>query len=193
MRLFVAVWPTTQVREVLEELPQPPRKGVRWVPARNWHVTLLFLGEMEDKAAAKRALSAIDLGSLGKVEAKLGPVTGLLGRHILQVPVSGLDELASRVRAAPWPAPRTVVSKEEASKEEAVSKGQAPSFQGHLTLARAKDPSGIRSLAGRLVQARWEVRSIDLVSSELRIDGARYATIATRLLPTEADPQGRTI
>jgi 2'-5' RNA ligase len=182
MRLFVAVWPTREVREVLRELPQPARKGVRWVSERNWHVTLFFLGEIEDQAAAKRALATIDLADLGKVQAKLGPITGLLGRHILQVPISGLDELASRVRGAPWPRGGWSTSKD-----------QAPVFEGHLTLARAKDPNGIRSLTGRLVQASWEVRSFDLVSSELRIDGARYTTIATRFLPTEADPTGRMI
>ncbi len=48
MRLFVAVWPSAAVVDELRGLERPARPGVRWTTADQWHVTLRFLGEMED-------------------------------------------------------------------------------------------------------------------------------------------------
>jgi 2'-5' RNA ligase len=54
MRLFVAIELDDAVRErltrelePLRALPEAPR-GLRWLPAQSWHVTLQFLGEVQD-------------------------------------------------------------------------------------------------------------------------------------------------
>jgi 2'-5' RNA ligase len=61
MRLFIGFEPADNelraLYECRESLPLDPQLPVRWVPEDNWHVTLLFLGEVADHALA--ALSEI--------------------------------------------------------------------------------------------------------------------------------------
>ena len=56
MRLFLAVWPSPEVVDVLRALPRPDTPGVRWSTEDQWHVTVEFLGEC-DLAPATRCLS----------------------------------------------------------------------------------------------------------------------------------------
>ena len=46
-RLFVAAWPDAETIERLRALGRPDEPDVRWVPERNLHVTLRFLGDVE--------------------------------------------------------------------------------------------------------------------------------------------------
>ena len=56
MRLFVAVVPPAAARDELEAAAAPLRPGrpdLRWTSREVWHVTLAFLGEVEDVAAVR--------------------------------------------------------------------------------------------------------------------------------------------
>lgn len=155
MRLFVAVWPPADVVSLLGTLDRPHRRELRWTTPDQWHVTLRFLGEADpDEAAAALAPAVSGLGARHVV---LGPVTRLLGRSILMVPVSGLDDVAA---AMPFP-------------------DDDKPFTGHLTLARARRRSSIpRALAGAPVSASWPVESVSLVRSTLAPGGAVYDDVA---------------
>jgi 2'-5' RNA ligase len=139
---------------------------VRWTTAEQWHVTLRFLGEVPDPGPVAEALAVVPtLLDGGAVAVQLGPaVAWFAGRHILQVPVAGLDGLAVAVRTltAPWGAPLD----------------DAP-FVGHITLARvrgrARGPAG---LAARTIDASWRVDAVELMSSTLAPGGSRYAVEA---------------
>ena len=98
-RLFVAAPVPDGVRDLLAaRLPRPDEPGVRWVPAHQWHVTLRFVGEVDDtdEAALVAALDRLDAPAAA---ARLGPRVSRLGRSVVCLPVSGLDELAEAVRA----------------------------------------------------------------------------------------------
>jgi 2'-5' RNA ligase len=156
--LFVAVWPPAEVLDALEHLERPARPGLRWTTRDQWHVTLRFLGRVEDPESVQDALQ--DLGWLPATTASAGPSTAKLGASILCVPVAGLDELAVAVAEA--------------------TTGQPPPepYRGHLTLARAKRGVAIRDLAGVPFTAAWTVDQFSLVESETHPDGARYQVVA---------------
>ena len=78
-RLFVAVWPSDSVLDMIAGLRRPEVDGLRWTTRDQWHVTLRFFGsvELEEASAALRLVSAP--ASVGV----LGPSTGRFGKRVL--------------------------------------------------------------------------------------------------------------
>ncbi len=162
-RLFVAVWPPDRVLAALAGLSRPAVPGLRWTGREQWHVTLRFLGPVDDQRPVVDALrSVVARTSMGRagpgpVEAALGPAVGRFGNRVLHVPVSGLGDLAGRVVEA------------------TAGLGRPPEdrdFAGHLTLARVAKGARVdlRPLAGEEVSARWTVDEVCLVESHLASD-----------------------
>ena len=157
-RLFVAVWPSADVAAAVAAFERPRIDRLRWTTEDQWHVTLRFLGEVDDPAPIADALDAAPLGACA---AALGPAVTTLGRQVLCVPVGGLDALATAVVAA------------------TAGFGRPPEdrpFRGHLTLARLRrgrggSPAG---LTGAPVEATFPVGGIQLVRSHLGPGGPRY-------------------
>ena len=70
-RLFVAVWPPEEVVEHIRSLRRKDQRGIRFVPPENWHMTLRFLGEANEREVVA-ALDEFDRGEPPPV-ARLGP------------------------------------------------------------------------------------------------------------------------
>ena len=155
----MAVWPPDDVLDAVAALPRPERTGVRWTRRDQWHVTLRFLGRVDEPAEAVTALSSVDAPA---TEAVLGPEVSRLGRGVVCVDVQGLDEVAAAVIEATRHVGRPPEDRQ---------------FKGHLTLARVKG-GGMRGLVGAAVSARWPVGELHLVESRLHPHGARYETVA---------------
>lgn len=148
-RLFVAVRPPPEVCSAIARIDRPELAGVRWSPAQQWHVTLVFLGNA-DPCEVGSALSSI---RLPRCRAVIGPTVRTLGDHVLVVPVTGLETLADAVRGA--------------TDGLGGSRGDTP-FDGHITIARIKARRGsarLGSLLGAPVSATWTPAGIELVSS----------------------------
>lgn len=159
MRLFVAVWPSTEVLDAIAAFERPDVKGLRWTTPDQWHVTLRFLGECEldDVVPAFRAISS------PACEVTMGPTTGRFGRRILHVPTEGLLSLATATVAA------------------TAGVGEPPDprpFAGHLTLARSRrGDTDLRTFAGLPLAGRWTADEVTLVASHLGPGGARYEIV----------------
>jgi RNA 2',3'-cyclic 3'-phosphodiesterase len=172
MRMFVAAWPDAATKERLAGLDLSAEKGLRTVGPDHWHVTLRFLGEVDEVLvpALADALRSAVAEVPGPVHCRLGPGTAwFTAVRVLQLPAAGLDELASTVRDATVPIVPAPAHSE-------------PPFNGHLTLARAKgrrrDSPAARRLAGIPFEARFPVAHVDLVVSTPSPYGHRYATVA---------------
>lgn len=153
-------------------LPRPDDRRVRWTTADQWHVTLRFFGELEPAVleGARGLVAALDTvpaavaqaGGL-PVEAHLGPATAWFpGRHVLQIPVAGLELLAGSVAGA------------------TAAWGRPPdeAFRGHLTLARARGHGrGPASLAGAPIAGRCSVPELVLYRSVPDSGGHRYEVL----------------
>jgi 2'-5' RNA ligase len=192
VRMFVAVWPDAATRRRLSRLALGSDQGLRLVNPAQWHVTLRFLGEVDE------ALVPALIGELGEVvqntasplRCRMGPATAWFsGERVLQVPVAGLEGVAEQVYRAtvalvPDPAP-----------------GRRPHFTGHLTLGRATrrrpdrpDRAGTAvqaarpTLAGIPIAGSFTVGAIDLVRSTLTEEGPRYTTLARLPLGRAVEP-----
>ena len=163
MRLFVAVRPPDEVLDVVGGLRRPERDGVRWTTRPQWHVTLRFLGEVDDPAPVVAALEA---APLVRCTAAAGPRVAALGRGVVMVPVAGLEALAEGVVAATGHLGRPP---------------EARAFRGHLTLARVRRGS-VRDLVGDPVDERFRVEDVRLVRSRPGPGGSRYDDVHVRRL-----------
>lgn len=163
MRLFVAVRPPDAVLDVVGGLRRPERDGVRWTTRPQWHVTLRFLGEVDDPAPVVAALEA---APLVRCAATVGPRVAALGRGVVMAPVTGLDALAEGVVAATAPFGRPP---------------EARAFRGHLTLARVRR-GPVRDLVGEGIDLRFPVEDVRLVRSRPGPGGSRYDDVHVRPL-----------
>ena len=160
MRLFVAVRLPDDVAERLAAFDRAGDPSLRWTTSEQWHVTLRFLGNVDDVAIVSQALRQVE--GFGAVDARIGPSAIVLSRHTVCLPVDGLVALAEAVvdatRAIGDPPPTRP-------------------FRGHVTLARAKGRVHVAPPVA--IDARWPVGEIELVHSHLERGGARYETLET--------------
>ncbi len=157
----MAVWPPDEVLDRLAALPRPEVDGLRWTDQEHWHVTLRFLGSVDDVGPVAAALAGVASDASGPRRAVLGPAVDRFGQRVLQVPVAGLDDIAAAVVRS------------------TAHLGKRPDdrpFHGHVTLARVSRDAKVdlRRLTGTVVEADWEVGSICLVESRLSPSGAAY-------------------
>lgn len=160
MRLFVAVWPSEDVLDAIAALPRPDVPGMRWTTRDQWHVTLRFLGRVDDVDAAVAAVRSI---AAPANEVTVGPTLGRFGRRILHVPTHGLEHIAAATISA------------------TAHIGEPPEprpFKGHLTLARTRrGDTDLRQLATAPLTGRFPADEVTLVRSHLGSGGARYEVI----------------
>ncbi|HET7310238.1 MAG TPA: RNA 2',3'-cyclic phosphodiesterase [Mycobacteriales bacterium] len=186
MRLFVAVVPPARALAGLDEAIGVREEQLRWVPPEQWHLTLVFCGEVAERhvgelterlgrAAARTApfdLRLVGAGTFPKQAARARVFwTGLGGD------VTSLSRLAERCAAA---ARRTGIDVEERP------------YRPHLTLARARrDPVDARDAVSRLSSydgEPWTVSSIRLVHSTLGAS-VRHETLAEPVLSGGQGPR----
>ena len=180
MRLFVAVQPPDDVLDAVAALPRPERPDVRWTRRDQWHVTLRFLGEVDDPDPVAAAL---DAAPLPPAEAVMISGPKMIGAAAIGLPVTGVDALAAAVVAA------------------TATFGQPPEtrrYHGHLTLARTRarrrgGRSGLPHWASGLFDdeaafdRRFPVDAVRLIRSRLGPGGARYEDLHIRPLESPSD------
>jgi RNA 2',3'-cyclic 3'-phosphodiesterase len=187
LRLFVAVVPPLAVLEELEAAVAPLRPGwpaLRWTGTSAWHLTLAFLGEVdEDTAAAlgprmERAASrhpALPVSFAGS-----GAFPGPARARVLWTGVRGdrraLEALARSVAAG-------------ARRAGAPPPDEGRRFRPHLTLARCREPADVSVLVAQLsgyAGQPWTAQEIRLIRSSPGEPGAgpRYETVGSWPLRT---------
>ena len=157
-RYFVAVYPPAPVLDEIEAIPRPEVDGVRWTRRDQWHVTLAFLGDV-DEARVVDALSAVEHQT---VEVEIGPAVRRLRKDVVVIPAAGLDGLAEAVVVALDPLVDGLGDRR---------------FRGHLTLARARSGAPGR-VVGQPIETRFDADEFRLVSSRLDHEGAAHSVVA---------------
>jgi 2'-5' RNA ligase len=177
VRVFVGLWPPPPVLDALEALPRPDHPALRWTTRDQWHVTLRFLGEL-DEGVVTGLVERLEqeLEGVAASDLTLGPdITWLdrAGRSPLVAPVTGADDLAASVAQAAGG--HTIED--------------ARPFRAHLTLARVRRGKvAPRGLAGPPLDASWVADRVSVVRSHLGADGARYETVAEIPLRAASSP-----
>ncbi len=166
MRLFVAIVPPAAALDEVEAAAAPLRArqpDLRWTSHDAWHVTLAFLGQVNDLAA-------------GRLTPRLGRAAR---RHaILSLSFAGAGAFPSGARARVlWTGlqhDRRALAGLAASVSAGARRAGAPppdegrSFLPHLTLARCRAPADVRPLVAALAGfagTPWRADRIHLIRS----------------------------
>jgi len=192
MRLFVAIAPPSAVLDELDALVEPlraRRPDLRWTNREAWHVTLAFLGQV-DEAAAARLLPRLERAARRHQQVRLafegaGAFPSATRANVLWSGLSGdrgaLARLAQSVAAG-------------ASRAGAPPPDQGRRFRPHLTLARCRMPADVTELVAALADYHgqpWTADRIHLVRSRPGATGQpRYATLASWPLRAPAQDAG---
>ncbi|MCE3552592.1 RNA 2',3'-cyclic phosphodiesterase [Pseudonocardia sp. RS11V-5] len=172
MRAFVALVPPPEAVAELADAVAAVRRDhrvARWTPPEQWHLTLAFLGEIDEPT-----LDGVRAG-LAAVAARSAPVelalsgAGRFGERVLWTGFAGDTDALAALAAGVAAAARTAgVALEDRD------------FRAHLTLARGR--GGVSGL-GQVVRAlsgfagrRWRAETLHLVRSR---PGPRYDDLAT--------------
>ncbi|MFD3532125.1 RNA 2',3'-cyclic phosphodiesterase [Streptomyces sp. NPDC058664] len=170
MRLFVAVLPPPdrldELGHVVDRLHRlPGAEGLRWTSRPGWHLTLAFMGEVDEELLPELRVR------LARAAHRTPPFPlrlhggGHFGRRTLWTGVAGdLDGLRLLAERADAAARRAGVPMEEHRR-----------YQGHLTLARGRtgevDPHPFLDELGAFEGTRWQVDELVLVRSNLPVSG----------------------
>jgi len=180
MRLFVAIAPPPAVLDELDARVEPlraSRRDLRWTSREAWHVTLAFLGQV-DEAAAARLLPRLERAAGRHQQVRLafagaGAFPAATRANVLWSGLCGdrraLARLAESVAA-------------DASRAGAPPPDKRRRFQPHLTLARCRMPADVTELVAALdgYQGQpWTADRVHLVRSRLgATEHPRYTSLA---------------
>ncbi len=186
MRVFVAINLSQQEKGRLEAVARPlweSRFPVRWVPAQNVHLTLKFLGEVEEDRLpdlfAAVGGTAVGIRAFDMAVNGFGAFPSLRRPQVVWAGIEvnpPLSELQERV---------------EAALEALGYERERRRFHPHLTLGRARKHArpnefkGFDELVGQLVyEDVFHVAAVDVMQSQLKPSGAVYSVIHS--VPLEA-------
>jgi RNA 2',3'-cyclic 3'-phosphodiesterase len=187
MRLFVAIAPPPEALDELAAAVEPLRIAapeLRWTGRESWHLTLAFLGEVDD-------------GLLAELSIRLERAARRHGQQRLSIAGGGAFPSAGRARVV-WagirgdsPALAALAASVSAGARRA---GAPPPDEGrkyhpHLTLARCRQPADVRDLTRMLQEASgpdWTADAVHLVRSHLTGSSPRYEQMGSWPLRAEA-------
>ena len=180
IRTFVAVQLPQEIHRRLAKIARTlgeSRADVKWVSEENFHITMKFLGPVEQdrmddvlKAveSSSSGLSPFDLRLVG-----LGAFPRIANPSVIWAGVSeGTQEL------------QTLAGRLEDSLERAGFPRESRKFSAHVTLGRTRSTRGAEQLGASIERLRNEeighftVRRIAVMRSDLRPSGPIYTPIA---------------
>ncbi len=186
MRLFVAAELPASHRASLADVCESGRRGgVRWVPAENVHLTLKFLGEVDEAlvpkieealaaALARAEPFALSLSGCGCFPNARAPRVIWLGL------AEGAEEAAALAAAV-----------DEALEPLGFGREKRP-FKPHLTIGRVKEPRDGAATAAQKITSLGDyaapasrLEAVALVKSTLTPEGSVYENVGRWLLGGE--------
>ncbi|MFC5748692.1 RNA 2',3'-cyclic phosphodiesterase [Actinomadura rugatobispora] len=183
MRLFVGLVPPPDILDELDEFLAPYRPGpsdLRWIRRELLHVTLTFLGEVDDRTLERllprlhRAVARHERLTLSLAGVGAFPGNGAHARVLW----SGL--YGDRRKLA-----RLAASTSAAGRRAGTPPDKHRAFRPHLTLARCRVPVDVRPLLepmSAFAGSSWTADSVHLMESRLPAKGrtqVEYESIKT--------------
>jgi 2'-5' RNA ligase len=186
MRLFIAIDLPEEWKRILaqpEESIGWLGRGVKWVEPRGIHLTLKFLGEVDEELVP---------------DIRGGMAAACMGIEPFAIRLRGTGVFPNakrpRVYWAGIEGPSALLALQARMDEELQRLGfpaEEHEFRAHLTLARIKDPIGKQRMTDALLRFSLEsepadVREVLLMRSHLSSEGARYEPVGRCALGGDA-------
>ena len=168
MRLFVAITPSAVALGEIESMVSPLRESrpdLRWASPQSWHVTLAFLGEVNEQTAGRLATrlerAAARHPGVGLRTAGGGAFPTAPRARVLWTGIRGDAQALGKIA-------RSVARAAEKAGVPPLDAGRP--FRPHITLARCKEPVDVRPLVAALKNysgSPWTADRIHLIRSYL--------------------------
>lgn len=174
LRLFVAAdIPDAQRRAVAPLVAQlrASLPGARWTSDAGWHLTLRFLGSVEEERldAVSASCASVASSAAGPAEVRLTRLGAFPSARRARVVWVGLDDPAGLLAAA-------AAALEERFRSEGFPPEERP-WHPHLTLARLKVPAPVDLPAAEVDAGSFTVTELVLFRSHLHPTGATYEAL----------------
>jgi 2'-5' RNA ligase len=181
MRTFIAVAVDKRTRDRVADLQETLAESgadVKWVEEKNLHLTLLFLGEVDERSVPDvcRAVASV-AAEREPFEMTVGSVGGFPNAHRPKTLWVGVDEGKEELIALHDELELPLL-------ELGCYRREARKYTPHLTLGRVKRDEDAEALAGPLAKhGEWEggrtlVNEVLVMSSELRYEGPEYTVMS---------------
>ena len=186
VRTFIAIPVSEETRTALGRLAEEGKRAggdVKWVDPALIHLTLRFLGDVEE-ARIPAVVDALQLagGAAVPFELRVAGVGAFPNIHRPRVIWAGAEDKGSVLLGL-------AATIEEASRRLGFGSADHP-FSPHLTLARVKSPKGLERLSGVLERHAGDefgterIGAFRLMKSDLRPQGPVYTPLAEIPLAT---------
>jgi len=186
MRLFIALNLPKKERERIHRAARPLREEdlpVRWIDSENFHLSLKFLGQVRpDRVSQIEEVIGRVASSTTSFKAQFGGFGAFPTIRKPRVLWLGVDPNAEL---------RCLKQDLEWALADLGFEAETRAFHPHLTLGRADTDDGAGAFRGldRLVadmefKGEMNIRTIDLMRSQLSKEGARYSIISSAKLAT---------
>ena len=157
-------------KSVKEELGNTDSKNVRWEASDKFHVTLFFIGEIEDERIEDLKLSLKNIkdehiGVLSLGLRKLSGFPDMNRPRVLFVEVFDLENKLNKLNG--------IINK--IMKDISVEQGSK--FHAHITLGRIKKDCKIKRLTNLNIQHNFDIKDLHLMKSTLNRDGAVHESL----------------
>lgn len=172
MRCFIAIDLPYEIKDKLINLQNNLRDigKINWVAKKNLHLTLKFLGEVNEKELeeTKERLSKIEFESFKTSLSELGVFPN---ENFIRVIWIGLK-----------PAGKIIELQQKIDSELLDLFPKDQGFQTHLTIGRVKfikNKGNIKEKLNLEVEGEFEIKEFKLFKSELTKDGPKYSILKT--------------
>jgi 2'-5' RNA ligase len=180
VRLFVAVFPPQEVREEALKIARllPSKDRIRWSKPENVHLTLKFLGDVEDEKLDELCTVLENLCAghppFNAYLASLGAFPSARRARILWAGISkGSKQL------------RSLAANVDAALSPLGFERETRSYEPHLTLGRVRGRPTSLDISKEASGRPFEVSRIELVESMLAGKGPTYRTVEDFVLGSE--------
>lgn len=175
-RLFVAINLPQKLKNklsrlILELQKRNKRLAIKWVASKNLHLTLHFLGYLNDDQISeiKKILNRIK-GQHSRFKMRVGEIGGF--PNLNSPKVIFIDSKETENKEA------QKIQKELSRELQKIDlKIDKRPWQEHITLARVKAKCQPKIPRVEITDSEFEVGSIELMESELGSDGPRYSIV----------------
>ncbi len=185
MRVFVAIYPPLEIREsLLQTARELVPAEFRWVKPANVHLTLKFLGDIEEESlpGLRETLDAVT-GRHELFEISPRGIGAFPSHRKARIVWAGVEEGADELHALA-----------EDLEESLALRGfekEKRGFKPHITLGRSRNrPGQLPEDPGDVEAPGFTARLVELVESSLGAEGAVYTTLSE--YPLRGSPPRRT-
>lgn len=169
--VFAAVAPTPEARAAVSEGTRRLDIPGRLTPIVNWHITLRYLGAV-DQVTYERFLGGLgELGECDPFRLGLGGIGAFPDPRRATVVWVGVDRGVDRLHDL-------AAFCEEAAQGAGLAPEDRP-FRPHLTLARVRPPADVTAIVDTPIPARWLVDRVIVFKTVTGRGGARYEPLET--------------